>query len=403
MLIEKTFFLGSHLQLHSKQGSILRSFLPCLLLCTVIWFVFPASTAYGQEGFEAAGIMELEEMPIYKISLKFDYEDNKEEIDQTDVPGSYKKRKEQGLSGELNLLMMDFKTDYETYDLRYVVENSEIKLKHHNFSLTSVLNLPLLYLWVGQMDRSSSRNYLTSGLTDFREKEGIEQMEQGIGIHLGNLRLGYTPSTVYRWIYDLEILDTMVISEDIQFNLRGYTIFRNPVNREGMFLRFGYKWWDSPKVYDNRTGSHEGQQVIGRVGYGFSEFSGMFLEEFRVKSTIQTILELDNSQLVREERRINRVVGIRFGFSEDSGISLTKEISTQILELANISYDKTEERLNDEFTIMVQFSELLRLEFSVGKRKIKDTSYDKTVQNKLIYYDQSDTVIGFSIRLDFSG
>lgn len=374
-----------------------------IILFSGIWLILSAPVCFGQEGFEAAGIMELEETPIYKLSIKFDYEDNKEEIDQTDVPASYKKRKEQGLSGEFNLLMMDFITDYKTYDLRYVVDNSEIKLKHQDLSLTAVLNLPLFYLWVGQVDKSNSRSYLTSGLTDFREKEGIEQVEQGIGIHWGNIRFGYTPSTVYRWIYDLEILDQMVIREDIRFNLQGYTVFRNPIDKDGVYLLFGVKWWDSPKVYDARTGSYEGQQILGRIGYGFSEFSGMFLEDFRLKSTIQTVLTADNSQLVREERRDNKVVGFRIGFTENSGIILTKELMTQIIDLANLSYDKTEERINDKFTIKVQFSELLQLEFSVGKRKIKDTSFDKKVQNKQIFYDQSDTVVGFSIKLDFSG
>lgn len=387
----------------SRSLAGVLSLFAAVLFWSGIFVTFLAPVCLAQEGFEAAGLMEMEEVPLFKLSLKFDYENNKEEIDQTDVPGSYKNRKEQGLSGELNLLMMDFITDYKQYDLRYVVESSEIKLNHQNLSLTSVLNLPLFYLWVSQVDRSNSRNYLTDGITDFWEKEATEQVEQGIGVHWENFRFGYTPSTTYRWIYDLQVLGQAVIQEDIRFQLNGYTIFRNPIDREGVYLLFGVKWWGSPKVYDNRSGSHEGQQVLGRLGYGFSEYSGMFLEEFRVKSTIQSLLELDNSRLVREERRSNTIIGIRFGFSEDSGVILTKELATQTLELANTAYDKTEERLNDEFTIKLQFSELLQLEFSVGKRQVKDSSYDKTILNKSTYYDQSDTVVGFSVKLDFSG
>lgn len=385
-----------------RRGS-LKSVKGVCLSAACFIFLILNHTLSAQNIPEIEELTQAEEKPFYILNLKLKYSQNEEETEETNYPTDYEKRTEQLLNGNLRLMALRLGGEYRLYDFNSSVGDYRIELRRKQFSIGAQVNLPLFYIWGSQRNQQYTDAYDYLNVTTFRESEQVDTQSLGIGIHLGNLRLGLATNSLIRWAYDVAIADQNVISEDVRFKVNMFEFARTPVEIKGLHFLFAYRTWTDSEFMDGRSGDNDGQEISLLIGFGFGEDSLIYIRQDKLADTIQTELEADGSTATRNHEGGRQLFGLRFGLSEDNRIYLEQHVSHLSLQFDNISYDRSEEHSNRELVLGIEYRKSLNFEFSMGKRKEENSFDDKTVTNSSSSFNHSNTQIGLTIRLQFSG
>jgi hypothetical protein len=214
--------------------------------------------------------------------------------------------------------------------------------------------------------------------------------------------LGISPGTDYSWAYRVDIAGQAVISEDIEFKTGVLELVKRAEEKQGPFYELGVKKWDSIDVKKGREGSLERTEVYVLLGMGFSENTHIYLGEKISEGTIKSFLLRDNSQAARKSNYTNNVLGVRVGIGEDSSVYVERRFLIRKIDFDNIFYENTQRYQEEKLTIGVELNDQLSVELQFGKTRVEKSYLNKVTTPQSYRYQQSDNLIGISVKMQFS-
>ena len=359
-------------------------------------------TALSQE-FENLDNSYKDKEPAYYIRLSLEYLDNERDTKES---GYYdlsqkKAQKEGNASGRFYFFNLD--AHYKAFD-------SEIRIGDDKTSLSDVRDnvsaraefLEYVYLFAQKRNLEWEYAHIEDSSLSFFENEKASAYLQGVGIVLGDWRLGASVGTTYTWRYRVDIEDQSAINEDIEFKTNVWELVKKASDTQGPFYELGLKKWNDTDTKNNREGSLERNEAFIMLGMGFSENTHIYLGGKTVTGEISTVLEADDSDAIRKSDYSNNVLGIRIGIGETSSIYVEQRFLNRKIDFENISYENAHRYKEEKLTLGAELNSRFSFELKFGKTRIQK-SYTESVVNFQSYrYLQTDNLIGVSVNMRFS-
>jgi len=357
---------------------------------------------FGQE-FENLDGSYTEKELAYFGKLALEYLDSERDIQETGYNNLFQKKEQREGRGSLKFYFINFNALYKAYDSTVRTGDDKTRLSEVRDSISLRMEfLEYLYLFAQKRNLDWEYSHAVSGITNFFENEQAGAILQGIGLVLGEWRLGISPGTDYSWAYRVDIEGQSVISEDIEFKTSVLELVKKAEEKQGPFYELGVKKWDSMDVKNGREGSLERTEVYLLLGMGFSENTHIYLGEKISEGAIKSFLLRDNSQAARKSNYTNNVLGIRVGIGEDSGVYVERRFLKRKIDFDNIFYENTQRYQEEKLTIGAELNDQFSVELQFGKTRVEKSYIYTDITPQSYRYQQSDNLIGISVNMQFS-
>jgi len=344
-----------------------------------------------------------EDESTYFINIRLKYMDNERNTEESNYADVHQRKLQN--DARANLMFYNFHLDgsYKRYNSQVKVNNDESTIfdQRDNISLW-VPFLNFFYLYAHNKGTRSEFNFFDESVLTFLEYESAVSESQGLGCVIGNLRLGYAFNASFNWAYKVDMLGTLLINEDLEFDVESYELIKRTTDKEGVYFEFGFKTWKSKESPTNRTGSLNKQEGFLLLGYGVSDSSSIYYGEKRSEGKIKSLLLFDNSEVTRDLSYKNSILGFEIGVADDKQFYIERQMVLRGVDFDNPSYTSDNSYLEDEVTIGLRFNERLSIEFKMGTTTITKEYAETVVNNQSYYYKQKDNLIGISLNLQFS-
>lgn len=381
--VRKSFFLGN------------------LYVCLLLVFMC-CYNAYGQE---VDGVYD-DLNPSYQMNLRVKYleNDRETETDEASYTKVLQTRTQRVLQGDMVLYFFELDGSYREFFSRTKVDEEEIKVSGLKDDILGLVwPIDILFLWGQQKGLKSKYTDSDGSIISFQEEEEGLMLSQGIGLALGNWKIGVSQKTVFKWSYKVDIENQSIVDENVEFDLDVFELVRTAPNKKEAYVEAGLKKWSSKDVLDNRDGSLESIEAFVVFGYGFSEKSMFYISEQRSNGKIETTLLSDSSSIEQISSSTRSIIGLEYSISDERSIFFEQRSYHEKVDFDNVSYSNEKESSEDELTLGYKFNKQISMELTIGKATQKRYYTDRVVLNQSSYFKQSDNLIGLSMRIHFSG
>ncbi len=392
-----------HTVIRSEQTGKFYQYYVTMVLCLFLLLIAGGrALVFGQE-FENLDGSYAEQEPAYFGKLELEYLNNERDIQETGYNNLLQKKEQKEGRGSLKFYFINFDAHYKAYDSTVRIGDDKTHLSNVRDNIGIRIEfLKYLYLFAQKRNLEWNYSHAVSGDQNFFEKEQASVILQGVGLVLGDWRLGISPGTDYSWAYQVDIEGQSVIAEDIEFKTSVLELVKKAADKRGPFYELGYKKWNSTEVKDDRQGSLERTEVYVLLGMGFSENTHTYLGEKVSEGAIESVLLSNNSDTKRKSNYTNSVLGVRIGIGEDSGIYIERRLLKRKIDFDNTSYDNIQRYQEEKLTIGAELNDQLSFELQFGETRVEKTYTYKVPTSQSYRYQQSDNLIGISVNIKFS-
>lgn len=339
----------------------------------------------------------------YFINMKLKYMDNERTTEESNYADVYQRKLQNDAKANLVFHDLHLDANYKRYNSQVRVDKDESRIfdQRDNISIW-VPFLNVFYIYAQNKGTRSEFNFLDESVLTFLEFESAVTNAQGLGCTLGNIRLGYAFNASFKWAYKVDMLGSLLIDEEIKFDVESYELIKRTTDKEGIYFEFGFKVWKSKESPANRTGfldKHEGYLLLG---YGVSDSSSIYYGEKLSEGKIKTQLPSNNSDVTRDLSYKNSILGFEIGVADDKQIYIERQMILRGIDFSNINYTSDYSHLEDEITVGLRLNDRFSIEFKMGNTTIAKKYAETVVNNQSYYYKQKDNLIGISLNLQFS-
>lgn len=389
--------------IRSEQTRILYQSYVAMVLCFLLMLTGSGrAPVFGQE-FENLDGSYPEQEPAYFGKLELEYLNSERDIQETGYNKLIQKKEQKEGRGSLKFYFINFDALYKSYDSTVRNGDDKTHLSDVRDSVSIRMEfLTYLYLFAQKRNLDWNYNHSASGVQNFFENEKATAVLQGVGLVLGDWRLGVSPGTDYSWAYQVDIQAQSVIDEDIEFKTNVVELVKKATDKQGPFYELGYKNWNSTDVKNDRNGSLERTEIFVLLGMGFSENTHIYLGQKISEGLIESLLLNDNSSTERKSHYTNNVLGVRVGIGEDSGIYVERRFLKRKIDFENVSYDNTQRYQEEKLTIGAELNDQFSFELQFGKTQVEKSYIDRAITLQSYQYQQVDNLIGISVKMKFS-
>jgi len=372
-----------------------------------LWLFFLLAGSGGMQlfgqSFENLDGSYKEQEPSYFFRLALEYLDNDRDVRESGYEDLSQKQFQKEGRGSLKLYFFNLDASYKAYDSKIRIGADKTAISDVRDSVSAWVEfLTYLYLFAQKKDLDWEYSHIDDGNLIFFEHEKAATYLQGIGVVLGDWRLGVSPGASFKWSYRVDIEGQSVIQEDIEFETSVYELVKKATNKRGPFYELGLKKWVTTDVKNNREGSLERTEASVLLGMGFSKNTGVYLGEKISQGNIKTILLRDGTDAIRKSDTTNQVQGIRIGIGEARGIYLERQFLKRRINFENISYENTQHYQKEKLAVGAELTDQFSVELTFGETRIEKRYIERAVANQAYRYRQTDNLVGISVSMQFS-
>ncbi len=372
------------------------------LLVLFLWIIGGSTSVFSQE-FENLDSSYKDREPDYYLRLSLEYLDNERDIEETGYTDLSQKKAQKEGQGSLKFYFFTLDANYKAFD-------SEIQIGDNKTSLSDIRDnvsaraefFEYLYFFAQKRNLDWEYTHIEDGSENFFENEKASAYLQGVGIVLGDWRLGISPGTSYEWTYRVDIDNQSAIREDIEFEANVWELVKKATDTQGPFYELGVKKWNDTDVKNNREGSLEKDEAFIMLGMGFSENTHIYLGGKASVGKITSVLLADNSDATRKSNYSNNVLGFRISIGEDSSVYIEQRYLRRKINFENTSYENTQRYQEEKITLGAEFNDQFSFELKFGKTRIEKSYIDRVIDPQSYRYQQTDNLIGISVKMRFS-